>query len=143
MPVFIYFVEDRAYYGIPIGGQQPPDDRAVKVARHHGGATTTADEADRVVGPADEEDIRWYLRRHLPGADGPMEAAKVCLYTNTPDDHFVIDRHPAHPRVLIAGGFSGHGFKFAPVVGEVIADLVTAGATRHPIGLFAAGRPTS
>jgi sarcosine oxidase len=58
------------------------------------------------------------------------------MYTNTPDGHFIIDRHPYHPRVTIAAGFSGHGFKFAAVVGEILAELALYGHTRHPIGLF-------
>jgi glycine/D-amino acid oxidase-like deaminating enzyme len=58
------------------------------------------------------------------------------MYTNTPDGHFIIDRHPQHPRVTIAAGFSGHGFKFAAVVGEILAELALYGHTRHPIALF-------
>ncbi len=135
MPVFIHFVADRAYYAIP-ANEQP----WVKVARHHGGVFTTADHVDRTIASSDEHDIRSYLQRHLPGADAPLADARVCLYTNTPDDHFLIDRHPAHSNVLIAGGFSGHGFKFAPVVGEVMADLVTAGRTAQPIETFSLGR---
>jgi glycine/D-amino acid oxidase-like deaminating enzyme len=69
-----------------------------------------------------------------------MVAAKVCLYTNTPDEHFIIDRHPRFPNVLIAGGFSGHGFKFAPVVGEILADLIASGRTAHDIGLYSIAR---
>ena len=67
---------------------------------------------------------------------GSFLRAKACMYTSTPDEHFVIGRHPRHPQVLVACGFSGHGFKFAPVIGEILADLATTGATAHPIGLF-------
>ena len=63
-------------------------------------------------------------------------AAVTCMYTNTPDEHFVIARRPSHEQVVVACGFSGHGFKFVPVVGEIIADLVTDGRTAHPIGPF-------
>jgi sarcosine oxidase len=131
MPVFIHFLFDRSYYGLPHIG-----DAAVKVARHHGGATTTADAADRTVTEEDEVDIRSYLTRHLPMADGKMLDAKVCLYTNTSDDHFIIDRHPEHANVLIAGGFSGHGFKFSSLVGLVLSDLIVNGRTESPIELF-------
>jgi sarcosine oxidase len=158
MPIFIHFVEDRAYYGIPIapgetpghacsgllgGGCPPAYDRAVKIARHHGGLTTTAASVDRSVNAQDEADVRDYLRRYIPEADGPLVASKVCLYTNTPDDHFIIDRHPRHENVLIAGGFSGHGFKFAPLVGEMMADMVTTGRSQHPIDFFSIARFTA
>jgi sarcosine oxidase len=62
------------------------------------------------------------------------------MYTNTPDGHFVVGRHPRHPQVVVACGFSGHGFKFAPVIGEIVADLVIDGTTTHPVGLFDPGR---
>ena len=66
------------------------------------------------------------------------------MYTTTPDEHFVLTTHPQHPDVVIAAGFSGHGFKFMPVMGEIIADLVVDGATRHAIGLFDVSRlPTT
>ena len=67
-------------------------------------------------------------------------ALKVCLYTNTPDYHFIVDRHPRRPEVVVAGGFSGHGYKFASVIGEIVTDLVVEGRTSHAIGGFEAGR---
>jgi sarcosine oxidase len=78
----------------------------------------------------------------MPAANGKLIAAKVCLYTNTPDETFIIDRHPAAPGVAYASACSGHGFKFAPVVGEILADLVTTGSTSWPIGPFLASRFT-
>ena len=71
----------------------------------------------------DEQDVRHFLAKHLPDANGPLQGHKVCLYTLTPDEHFIIDIHPHYPQVILAAGFSGHGFKFAPVVGEILADL--------------------
>jgi len=137
-PVFIHFLGDRSYYGLPHNG-----DAAVKVARHHGGAITTADTVDRTVTAADQADIRSYLSRHLPKADGKLLDAKVCLYTNTPDDHFIIDRHPAHENVLIAGGFSGHGFKFAPVVGKTLASMAAEEPVSKGLGMFHLSRFTA
>jgi sarcosine oxidase len=136
MPVFIHFTEEDGFYGIP------PSDSAtgIKIARHHGGVITTADTVDRRVHPQDEADIRRYIRKYIPAADGPMVDAKVCLYTNTPDSHFIIDRHPAHENVWIGGGFSGHGFKFAPLVGKILSELVTDGKTSQPIDLFSISR---
>jgi sarcosine oxidase len=135
MPVFIHFLRDRSYYGLPHVG-----DGAVKVARHHGGRITTADDVDRTVSREDEADIRSYLARHLPRADGPLLDAKVCLYTDTPDENFIIDRHPDHENVLVAGGFSGHGFKFSCLVGRILSELVIDGNTPSPIGLFSIAR---
>ena len=76
------------------------------------------------------------LRGHVQSLPGPFLKAVTCMYTNSVDEHFVIGRHPGHERVTVACGFSGHGFKFVPVVGEILADLATTGATRHPIALF-------
>ena len=61
---------------------------------------------------------------------------KACLFTNSPDRHFILDRHPAHPEVAVAAGFSGHGYKFCSVIGEVMADLVHADRPRHDIEFF-------
>lgn len=130
-PVFIHFVDDRAYYSIP-----PFGDYGIKISRHHGGEITTADAVDRTCRDADEADVRNYIRRHIPAADGPRIDAQVCLYTNTPDDHFLVDRLPGADRVWVAGGFSGHGFKFGPVIGDALADFVCDGRTNAPIDHF-------
>ena len=84
--------------------------------------------------------IRACLAAHLPAADGPLVAATTCLYTMTPDGDFIIDRLPGNDAVIVASPCSGHGFKFAPVIGEIIADLATTGATAHDISRFALGR---
>ena len=87
--------------------------------------------------PAQRETIlRAFVERYFPQAAGPTMAMKVCLFENSPDEHFIIGCHPAHPQVSFAAGFSGHGFKFCPVVGEIMADLVERGSTPHDIGLF-------
>ncbi len=78
-------------------------------------------------------ELREMLGRFIPGADGPLLEASVCMYTNTPDAHFVVDRHPQHANVTIACGFSGHGFKFASVIGEALADLALDGRTELSI----------
>ncbi len=113
----------------------------MKVARHDGGAIVhDPSPVKREVGAADEADVRAFLRSYLPDVDGPVRHAKTCLYTLTPDEHFIIDVHPHHPRVVIAAGFSGHGFKFASVVGEILADLVERGSTSLPLDRFRIGR---
>ena len=78
--------------------------------------------------------------RFIPDADGPLLSMAVCMYTNSPDSHFIIDRPRNHPRVTIACGFSGHGFKFSSVVGEALSDLTTAGKTDLPIGFLGLNR---
>ncbi len=129
----IYIVERRGvrvFYGMPdLPGQ------GMKAAFHYSGAATTPGGVDRSVSAAEVEAMQAALRDWLPGV-GTWWASQVCLYTNTPDLHFVIGPHPNHPQVLLAGGFSGHGFKFCSVVGEILADLATSGSTQHGIQLF-------
>lgn len=128
--------DGHAYYGFPM------DERGVglKSARHWRASPTDPDAVDRRITPADEDEVRGFLRAHLPSGDGPTVAARVCLYTNTPDSHFAIGRHPGHASVVVGCGFSGHGFKFAPVIGEVLADLALEGRSDHPLKLFDLGR---
>jgi sarcosine oxidase len=135
-PIFITVTSQGTFYGLPA-----IDGRGVKVARHYGAKELPGPEGvDRRISPFDEETVRAFTRAHLPAADGPCNGASVCLYTLSPDRHFVIDLHPDSPRVVFAAGFSGHGFKFAPVVGEVLADLAERGRTDWPIELFRLSR---
>jgi len=103
-----------------------------KLAHHGAGQPTDPDRLERDPLPGDEETFRAVLRQIIPAGDGPLLSMKVCLYTNSPDQHFIIDRHPESERATIACGFSGHGFKFASVVGEILADLATTGRTALP-----------
>ena len=107
-----------------------------KVAFMSRGPETDPDRLDRAVTVAEIEEMRARLRDTLPTLAGRPLLQVACLYTITPDEHFVIARHPAHDRVTVACGFSGHGFKFVPVVGEILAELAVDGTTHHPIGLF-------
>ncbi len=133
-PIYIWDAGDApSAYGFPaIEGASG----GVKVAVHHGGAICTPETIDREVHPHEIDRMRAFLRQRIPDLDGPCIKAATCMYTNTPDEHFVVGQHPAHPRVAIAAGFSGHGYKFASVMGEILADLTIDGATRHPIALF-------
>lgn len=108
----------------------------VKVAFFRKGVECTPDTIDRVVHEREIREMRDEAARLLPALDGPCVHSATCMYSNTPDQHFVIARHPDSFNVTVACGFSGHGFKFVPVVGEILADLATTGATDHPIGLF-------
>jgi sarcosine oxidase len=131
-PIYITDTPEGYYYGIPA-----LDANGVKIARHYGAAELTDPaQVERAVSASDETDIRQFLYSHLLAANGPTRRASVCIYTLTPDRHFLIDVHPEHPQVVFAAGFSGHGFKFASVVGEILADLCDHGRTKLPTGLF-------
>jgi sarcosine oxidase len=137
----IYVAEDvhgdAPVYGFPAidgpGG-------GVKAAIHGSDVVCTPESVDRTVRSADIQRIRTALKARIPALDGEVVRAKTCLYTMTPDEHFVIGAHPQAANCTIACGFSGHGFKFASVVGEILADLAMTGATEHPIWLFSPGR---
>jgi sarcosine oxidase len=116
-------------YGFPMAKDNP----GLKVARHGRGSVTDPDHVSRQVTPEDEAEVRSILDLHLPDGAGPLLSMRVCLYTNSPDGHFIIDAHPEHKNVILACGFSGHGFKFASVVGEILADLAMNGKTALPI----------
>lgn len=91
---------------------------------------------DRGLRPADEAGVLDFVRGFFPEISPRRSRHVVCMYTMTPDEHFVLDVHPEHPQVVLGAGFSGHGFKFAPVIGEVLGDLAVDGNTRHPIGFL-------
>jgi sarcosine oxidase len=134
-PVFVWeWKPGWAFYGFPDVGD------GFKVAVHHHGEATTPDAVDRRLRPDDEEAIRELVRRFFPAGDGELREFAVCLYTNTPDEHFVIDRLPDDERVLVASPCSGHGFKFAPAVGEILADLATGESPRFDLAPFALHR---
>ena len=138
LPVFIHFTGAGTFYGLPPDAQN--DAPGVKVYRHHDGEATQADALDRTLRPADEAAVRGYVRAHLPAADGELLRSRICMYTNTPDEHFLVGEHPRWPQVVVLGGFSGHGYKMASVMGEIAADLVTKGASRFDLGMFCVGR---
>jgi sarcosine oxidase len=117
------------YYGFPIRADYP----GLRVALHAKGPVIDPDTADRGDISADLRMLERFIAGRMPKASGPLLSAKTCLYTNSPDHHFIVGRHPNRKNVTIAAGFSGHGFKFATAIGEVLADLALDGATRLPI----------
>ena len=134
-PIFLADVPNGPYYGLPA-----IDRFGLKVARHyHAPELPAPDGVNWSTTPEDAAPIRAFLDGYIPGV-GPLTKAQVCMYTLTPVKHFVIDRHPRYPQVSVACGFSGHGFKFATTVGEILADLAERGSTRHDIGMFSARR---
>ena len=130
-PIHLWeYAPRRFFYGFPDLGD------GVKVARHHEGEKTSADSIRREVSSEEAASMREILRRFLPNADGPLRSAVVCMYTNTPDEHFWIDWHPQFSQVLIASPCSGHGFKFSSAIGEAVCDLVMGGKSRLDLSLF-------
>ncbi len=121
-------------YGMPDLGD------GVKAAFHSRGVYTTPDQLERGISEDDIVPIQTALEGWVPGASQTFLNAKACMYTLTPDEHFAIGRHPADADVIVAGGFSGHGFKFAPVVGEIVADLMIDGGSRFDIGFLSPDR---
>ncbi|WP_230137303.1 FAD-dependent oxidoreductase, partial [Peribacillus frigoritolerans] len=87
----------------------------------------------------DEGDLMRFLGQFMP-ADQKMKYGKTCIYTMTPDEHFIVDKHPYYPHIAIAAGFSGHGFKFSSVMGEILSDLIISGTTKDDISLFSINR---
>ena len=128
-PGFYFEVPEGHFYGFP-----RIDDRGVKVADHSGG-TEISDPLmdDRSIETSDVSRIEKFLAHHLPGVTKTSTKHAVCFYTKSPDDHFIVDRHPGYDNVVFAAGLSGHGFKFASVLGEVLAELAVSGQTNLPI----------
>jgi sarcosine oxidase len=129
--------------GVVYGPPMLPEDPAplgLKVAHHFPGSGTAPDAVIRTLLPGDTDAVRATLSRLLPAANGPLLSHRVCLYTNSPDHHFLIDHHPHHRNVTFAAGFSGHGFKFASVIGELLTDLALTGNSAHPIGFLRLAR---
>jgi sarcosine oxidase len=135
-PVFLMETEDDAPYGFPdFAGT------GFKCASHWSGGPIA--EPEEIGGPmtaAEEKHLSDILKRYIPAAAGPLLASKPCIYTKTPDEDFLIDLHPQDRRIVIASPCSGHGFKFASVIGEILADLATKGETTHDISRFALAR---
>ena len=124
----------RFFYGFPDLGD------GVKIGVHHEGAKADPDHLDRVVRASEIEGARSLLEQFLPRAAGPLRSTAVCMYTNTPDEHFIVDFHLQFPQVLIASPCSGHGFKFAPVIGEIAAGLLQGKTPPFDLDLFKISR---
>jgi sarcosine oxidase len=140
-PIFIWEPDDgNMFYGFPVQSTES----SVKTAMFRAdGVPTDPETIDRDVRETEADVLRGYLAGCIPDlAAGRCLDAKACMYTNTPDEHFVISVHPENPQVVVACGFSGHGYKFCSVVGEILADLAIDGSTSYPIDLFSPTRLT-
>jgi len=126
-PVFVMEVPEGMYYGFPLFMGGPP---GFKLGRfHHRHEPADPDLLDRGgAGPEDEDLLRSFAARYLPDGAGRALAMKVCMFTNTPDEHFLIDLHPELPQVIVGAGFSGHGFMVAPSTGRLVADGIAGAA---------------
>ena len=133
-PIYLWELGDITIYGVPFWGD------GLKMARHHGGQSCTADTVRRDIDTADIAMVRGPLERHMPLGMGRFLRGQTCVYTNTPDRHFIIDRHPAHEAVIVASPCSGHGFKYATAVGEAAAQLALDIPPTVDLGMFRAGR---
>jgi sarcosine oxidase len=131
-PVFNLAVDEGRYYGFPVYGIP-----GFKIGMyHHLEEVVDPDRMDRTPNSRDEAVLRRCTEKYFPQASGSVLSMKSCMFTNSPDEHFIIDLSPGNPRIAIAAGFSGHGFKFCSLVGEVLADLAIEGKTRHDLSPF-------
>jgi glycine/D-amino acid oxidase-like deaminating enzyme len=135
-PIFLYEMPTGVFYGYP-----QIDPIGLKAAEHSGGqAVTDPLTVNREIDPEDRQRVEGFLREYLPGVTLNLQRHVVCLYTMSPDEHFVIDRHPRYPQVAFVAGLSGHGFKFTGVLGEILSELALDGRTNAPIGFLACER---
>jgi sarcosine oxidase len=135
MPVFIMEEEKGVfYYGTPDVGH------GVKVARTHGGEVSEPDAVRRDITESDVFPVREFISRRMAKLDGPPIASTTCIYSNTPDLNFAVGFHPANPRIVVMSACSGHGFKFASVLGEIGADLVADRRPAFDISFLSLGR---
>lgn len=133
-PDFLLDVPEGSFYGMPA-----VDDIGLKIGLSNY-TPTTARTIRRTIDDAEIDHLRQALDKYLPGASGPLVHTITCMCTYTTDGDFIIDRHPDHERVIIGCGFSGRGYKFAPTVGEILADLALSGSTRHDISALSPRR---
>ena len=135
----VWAVEDEEgtiFYGFPM----LDDGLGFKLAKDVPGQVVDPERIERHANSTDEAEFRVGLEQFLPDANGPLLSMSVCMYTNSPDHHFIVGRHPQYENVLLACGFSGHGFKFCPVIGEALADLAEFNATKLPIDFLSPNR---
>ncbi len=138
-PIWIAHVSERfatSLYGIP-----SHDGSGFKIAFHGGPPVSSPADIDYAPDASNVEALRPFMRAHIPGiASAPAKESRICLYTRTPDEHFIVDRHPEHAHVAIGAGFSGHGFKFSTMIGKMLTDIALDGQTPHNDLLFKISR---
>ncbi|HEX2912131.1 MAG TPA: N-methyl-L-tryptophan oxidase [Chloroflexia bacterium] len=134
-PVYLMEVPEGEYYGFPaLPGE------GLKIGRHDIGEVCTPRTINREVAPGEVQMLKQVIDRYMPGGAAALKWTLTCMYTNTPDRHFILDRHPELSNVVYGCGFSGHGFKFAAAIGEILGELAVEGRTRHSIEFLSAAR---
>jgi N-methyl-L-tryptophan oxidase len=138
-PGFFADVPSGVYYGFP-----SIDGSGLKIGRYDNGEEIDPEYYNQEFGALDkdEDELRGFLGEYMKEANCRLDVGKTCMFTNTPDENFIIDKHPAHDHIAIAAGFSGHGYKFSSVVGEILGELITKGEASQDISLFKATRPS-
>lgn len=134
-PCYLYELPQGVFYGFPeIGGR-------LKVAEHSGGTRIENPLLiDPAIDPHEAERVMGFLDQYVPGVTDGLAEHQTCLYTMSPDEHFIVDRHPTEPNIVFAAGLSGHGFKFTPVLGKALAEMVLLGGTELPVGFLGLNR---
>ncbi|MDQ0272900.1 N-methyl-L-tryptophan oxidase [Cytobacillus purgationiresistens] len=134
-PCFTFETDNGTFYGFPsING------RGIKVGRHDGGVPVNPDKPLRKFNDKDDLELKKFLNDHMSENDFTLNEGKTCLYTMTTDEDFIIDQHPVFKNIAIAAGFSGHGFKFGSVVGEILSDFISTGQNRFDLSSFKQNR---
>ena len=129
MPVFFFETSSGWFYGFP-----PMDGAGLKLAQHSGGRKRTGPfDLESARDDEDLEGVTRFAKTHFQGAMGELKSRQACMYTMSPDEHFILDRHPVHEKVHFAAGLSGHGFKFAPVLGLILAQLASGEEPELPV----------
>jgi monomeric sarcosine oxidase len=135
-PIYIYWGTEKVYYGIADADGQS----GFKVAQHGRHEPTDPDTINRITEESYVHELRDFLGRYIPQGAGRLLKGNVCMYTMTPDEHFIIDRHPGYPHVAIGAGFSGHGFKFSTFIGKLLGELATGESASFQSDLFKIAR---
>lgn len=134
-PVFLFELPFGVFYGFPA-----LDEAGLKLAEHSGGLPVAGPHSSEHALEEDEARVQRFRKLCLPGLESSVSTRASCMYTMTPDQHFIVDRHPLWPHVAYAAGLSGHGFKMAAALGEALADLIDRGSTQLPIGFLSRDR---
>ncbi len=135
-PAFLYEAPQGIFYGFP-----QIDERGMKIAEHTGGRVVDDPlQLDRTLDRADQARVEAFAAEYLSGLSNVCNEHATCMYTMSPDQNFVVDRHREHPQIVFCAGLSGHGFKFAPALGQALVELALDGETRLPVGFLSADR---
>ena len=137
-PIYLFDAPEGTFYGFPY-----LEGVGLKIGRHDKAMSTTARTIDRNVQQGEIDELQAVLSAYLPEAAGEHLTSITCMYTMTPDEHFIVGQHPHYANVAIGCGFSGHGYKFAPALGEALGEIAVGREPSQPIEFLGADRFTS